>query len=115
MYRDISSNNLVKFDVDSEAIKNSLRNILNTRKGEFPGDPTFGCSLNEYVFSLNDDLTKVLIENEVSYAIKVWEKRVTLEGIRINLIPEYNKIVVNVAYSIKSDTNKTPQTVNITI
>jgi hypothetical protein len=38
-------------DTDIEAVKNSMRNIFSTKKGEKVLNPEFGCSLEKYLFS----------------------------------------------------------------
>ena len=114
-YTDISSESITRLDQDIEPIRNSLRNILCTRKGTFPGKPLFGASLHEYIFELNDVVTETLIRNDIENALRVWEKRVHLEDVVLERYPEYNKIIITVEFSLVDDFNDTTYTVDISI
>lgn len=114
-YKDLSSTDVNKVDEGLNAIKNSLRNILYTRKGTFPGNPLFGADLQEYIFDLDDSVTAILMRNTVENAIRVWEKRVEVKDVNIESLPEYNKIILTVEFSLASDFNDTTYTVDLTL
>jgi phage baseplate assembly protein W len=114
-YHDISSTNPKRFDVEADAVRNSLKNILYTRKGSFPGNPIFGSDLHEYVFSLNDSITKILVTNSIENAVKLWETRVKIRSIKVEAIPEYNRMDIYVYYTLADDVTGTVYTLNISI
>lgn len=102
-YRDLSSNSTTKLDYDVKAVENSIKNILLTKRGEFPGKPEFGSNIHEYLFSMDDGLTQFGLELEVRYSIERWEPRCIIEGVKVETIAEYNRIVVMIGYSIVKD------------
>ena len=114
-YVDISSKSVQYMDKDVEAVKNSLRNILYTRKGDLPGNPYFGASLQDYVFELADYTTVLAIKFTVENAIKLWENRVKVIDVIVENIPEYNNIIISVKFSLVEDTNNTQYTLDLKI
>jgi len=92
-------NGLTKIDTNEKAIDNSIRNILLTRVGSLPGKPDFGSRVMEQVFELMDgELTKDLLKNTVLQALLKWEPRISILGIEVILIPEYNRVIVDINY-----------------
>lgn len=69
---------------DIEAIKNSIKNILLTRRGEKPFNPRFGSNVTDYLFEPATRATKLSMAEEIEYSIKEHEKRVKLTGITID-------------------------------
>jgi len=114
-YKDFSSTDKKNFDTNVDVIKNSLKNILYTRKGSFPGNPLFGSDLYEDLFELNDTLTEIIIKTKIEIAISNWEKRVNIENISIKRIPEYNKIIINILFTLKDDELKKTETLLLSI
>ena len=86
-----------------DAIDNSLRNILMTSPNTVPGHPEFGCNMSRFLFDLLDPLTEQLIEEEISYALKRWEPRVTITNVLVKNDPDYNRTVISITYTIVSD------------
>jgi uncharacterized protein len=59
-----------------ESIKQSIRIILRTAKGERVMRPDFGCGIHELVFAPNDAATRGMAEHHVSEALRLWEPRI---------------------------------------
>jgi len=103
-YRDlqskISNDVLIGFDdsYDLEAIKNSLRNIFLVQKNTVPGKPWFGNPLETDVFDLFDTTTEETIESAIRSEIGKFEPRVQVISLSVELMPEYNRIVVELEY-----------------
>lgn len=68
---------------DVDAIKNSIRNILLTRRGEKPFEPRFGSNVLDYLFENATDATKYSMGEEIRYSIEEHESRVKLQSIFI--------------------------------
>jgi phage baseplate assembly protein W len=68
---------------DLDAIKNSIRNILLTRRGERPFNPAFGSNLKQYLFEPADPITKASMEQEIRYSIGEQEPRVEIKNVDI--------------------------------
>lgn len=86
-----------KFEED---IKEAIRIILGTAKGERLMRPDFGCGLNEYVFCSMDVLNLRLIENTVLEALVRWEPRIKVISVKAEPSTEEGKLLINIDYQI---------------
>lgn len=84
------------------AIRRSLLNTLQTRKGERAFFSEFGTSLEKYLFEPANALTESLINKEVHDVITRFEPRVTVTSIESKVEDHGIEIIVN--YYIKSTT-----------
>ncbi len=102
-----SNNKLIgyDFDLDEEAIKNSIRNIFTVQKGEVPGKPWFGNPLNIALFDLFDFFSEKDMEIAVQNALERWEPRINVIRIVVNKALEYNRIIIHVDYSYNVGTD----------
>jgi phage baseplate assembly protein W len=79
-----------------EAIKNSINNIIKTRRGEKPFNPKFGCDLQSYLFEPIDGITKASIRDEINYSIVVHEPRVSVQEITVEGFPDRNAYEITI-------------------
>lgn len=86
---------------DADVIKNSLRNILSIPKYSMPDNPNLGTTLNRYLFELMDPF----VQDDLKYTLKLellaQESRVDRMTINIKIIPEYNRMSLELEYYIK--------------
>lgn len=75
-------------DTDSDAIKNSLANILQTRQGERRMLPGFASNVKYLLFDPIDETTARLIAEGLVDAIKIWEPRIEITSFDIE--PRYD-------------------------
>ncbi len=87
-------------DKDEEAIKNSIFNILKTRKGEDILVPEFGCNLLGYLFLPVTETTGRMISREVLNAIRIWEPRVEVTNVFTTGYPDKNEYQVDISINI---------------
>lgn len=65
-------------------IRDAIRIILLTERGERVMLPEFGAGLKRYLFEPNTLATRRLIEEEITQAIKRWEPRVKLDTVAVD-------------------------------
>ena len=94
-------------DKGEQAISNAIYNILTTPVGVVPGHPLFGCNINKYLFEIMDPLISKLVEEEVSYSLRLWEPRISVGKIDVSDDPDYNRLTVKIYYSIITDPRNT--------
>jgi len=94
----VSGDALLSRDID--AVKNSIRNIVLTAKGERPFNPEFGSGVGALLFELADGATAAAIESEITAAIIRWEPRVTDIFTRVDDEHERNAYRVQVAFTM---------------
>lgn len=75
---------------DVAAVRNSIKNILNTRPGERPFNPNFGTNLHELLFEPNDSITRYMIEKTIRQSLEEFEPRFRLIEINISDDPDNN-------------------------
>jgi len=103
-YKDVNSiTSTNRPDVtDVDAITQALLNLIRTRKGERPFNNDFGLDIEDRLFDLMDDGTKLEILTEIFDAVSRYEPRVELSRSRsdIEFDEENNKIEITLVFSI---------------
>jgi len=84
-----------------EEIRQSVRLILTTRKGERPFRPQFGTNLDRYAFETMDTTTCSLIRQEAVAALQTWEPRIWNIRVEFDHRPEEGQLIVNVFYEVR--------------
>ena len=91
----------VKKFVDLDAIKQSLINILTTKKGDRRMYPTFGASIEQYLFEPMDRFTADRIGKTILQEIEKWDNRINIDTVNINANHDAAQYEINIDYSIK--------------
>lgn len=86
----------------TEAIKQSVRNILLTNKGERPFDPEFGSNIRSQLFENFDPITEALLTEEIRTALRNYEPRVRVLDVTVDGRPDSNQMNVTLNYEIQS-------------
>ena len=83
-------------------IREALRLVLGTAKGERPMRPEFGCGIHDFVFdNANTDIAG-RIAYHVRESIIRWEPRVDLDDVTVTFDPaEPSTVYINVSYQHK--------------
>ena len=89
--------------VGEEAIKRSVRNLLQTYTGEAPFFPNFGTRLQELLFENIDPITTKLIEDEILSTLKTYEPRVRVQSLSVRAVPDNHQYEVNLVFQILND------------
>lgn len=90
----------LKVDYDINAIKNSLRNIFLTNRGEKLLNPYFGIGLGNFVFNQVTDATAAEIGNSILQNIKIFEPRVEVNNINVISNPDDNSYTINLTLNV---------------
>lgn len=85
-----------------ENIKQSVRIIIGTAKGERVMRPEFGCEVHDYVFASADPATLSMIEDSVEEALVQWEPRIDIESVDARQDDANpNRVLVDIDYWIR--------------
>lgn len=90
----------LKLAYESEAINNSIRNILTTLKGTLPGNPNFGTNLEEALFEIIDEITLSFIEDIILVELEKQEPRIIVKRINFDVKEDENQIFTTILYEI---------------
>jgi phage baseplate assembly protein W len=90
---------------DADLIKESLKQILLTQKGERVMRPDFGADVYRFVFENNHAALATLIQTEVARAIGTYEPRVILLNVTVDRIAD-NAVMATIYYIIPATGQK---------
>jgi len=92
-----------------DAVKNNIRNLLQTNKGERFLQPTLGLNLRRYMFEQYTDELHFTIEDEIVETVSFWLPFVEIQDLEINMNENdeisKNKLNIKVLFNIKRDPN----------
>ena len=96
IYSDLDQSLNSEYVYNVNAIKQSIKNILSTRKGTRIFNAEFGSDIHKYLFE---------IMNEIVIAVGRWEPRVTIEVGLSGVTADYQNGIywVNIVFRIKSN------------
>lgn len=98
---------------NKDAIKQSLRMMINTNKGSRIFAPDYGCRVMGFLFEPFDETTGKRLGAELEETIKNYEPRVELININVSMIMQSSSYEVSVVYRIRN--TQTLDTFNITL
>jgi hypothetical protein len=100
--KDLNSNN-GKWLAYEDAIKESMKAILLTRRGERVMRPDFGCGINDMVFNAIDSYTLNIIKENIKQALTRWEPRIRNIEMQINV--QDSTLEINISYIVIETNN----------
>ena len=107
--RNTVTNDVVKIE-DVEAIKRSVRNLVNTNFYERPFHPELGCGVRQLLFEPFTPVTSIFIRRKVEEVITNYEPRARLSQVTVNEQPDRNAIAVTVYFYVMN----MPEPVSVT-
>jgi len=85
---------------NESAIRKSVRNIVETIKGERFFDDLFGSDVRSALFDFVDIGTASFLENEITTAILNYEPRISDLSVSVEARPDDNAFEVNILFNI---------------
>ena len=90
-----------------ESIRQAIRIILSTAKGERVMRPDFGCGLYELVFDPNNAATRGMAEYYVSEALRLWEPRIEMLEVTATAGGEQGEmLLISIDYRVRTTDNR---------
>ena len=86
-----------------EAVKNNIKMLLNTDRGERLFQPNLGISVKEFLFQPLDEEVQIQIENSIVEALEIWLPFVELLDIQMN--ERNNQLNIKLAFRISKSVN----------
>jgi len=90
-----------------EAVKNNIRNLVRTNKGERLMQPQLGLNLRNYLFEQFTDELVLSIQNDIVDVFKLWMPFIEIRDIQINMDENdsigKNKMNINIVFNITRD------------
>ena len=95
--RNTVTNDVVKIE-DVEAVKRSVRNLVNTNFYERPFHPELGCGIRQLLFEPFTPVTGMFIRRKVEEVITNYEPRARLDQVIVTESPDRNSLEVRVVF-----------------
>ena len=87
-----------------ESVKNNIRLLLKTERGERVMQPNLGLGLRRFLFEQINQDTNIMIENEIVDTLERWMPFVELKELDVDASPtttDRNQIKINITFSIR--------------
>ena len=85
---------------DVNAVKRSVRNLINTQFYERPFHPELGCGVRELLFEPFTPMTKVFLERKIEEVLTNYEPRVEIQNIAVDDDQDRNRLVVDIYFYV---------------
>ena len=93
-----------------ESVKNNIKNLLTTKRGERMFQPNLGMNFEQYLFEQFNDEIRIGIENDIVDTFSFWLPFVDIRDIQINMsesLTDIGKNTLNIflTFNINRDPN----------
>jgi len=102
--RNVVTNDIVKIE-GVEAVKRSVKNLIQTNFYERPFHPEIGCGVRELLFEHFTPVTGIFIQRKVEEVITNYEPRARISSVTVNEQPDRNGIDVTVYFYVMNMPN----------
>jgi len=93
-----------------EQVKTNIRNLLSTKKGERRMQPTFGHSLNSFVFDPNDTTLSQRVKQSLTSDISFWVPVASIDNIDVKVLKREDvdiyRLYINLTISVNNDSTQ---------
>ena len=93
------TNDVVKIE-DVDAVKRSVRNLINTNFYERPFHPELGCGVRDMLFENYTPMTGIFMRRKIEEVLSNYEPRARLTSIQVNEQQDRNAIDVVVNFYV---------------
>ena len=93
------TNDVVKIE-DVDAVKRSVRNLINTQFYERPFHPELGCGVRDLLFENYTPMTGIFMRRKIEEVLRNYEPRANLSSIQVNEQMDRNAIDVVVNFYV---------------
>jgi uncharacterized protein len=86
-----------------EDVREAVRIILETARGERVMRPDFGAGLNEFLFEPLNNTTMALVRHRVEEALITWEPRIRVRAVEVTAPgPERGRLDIAIDYELRA-------------
>ena len=109
IYKDLDLNftrNPVTNDVtrieDIDAVKRSVKNLVQTNFYERPFHPELGCGIRELLFENYSPIIGIFLKRKITEVINRYEPRVSLVNVTLDDDPDRNRLKVSLYFYVQN-------------
>ena len=89
---------------DVEAVKRSVRNLINTNEGERPFQPTLGSGIRALLFENMTPVIETLLKDRIAETLNVYEPRAQLTSILVQGDIDKNEYLCTISFRVVNTT-----------
>jgi len=97
---DLKGKYLKLTNVDKDAVRSNLTNLITTMKGERLYKPDFGTNVMRFLFEPMDDTTYGEIREEILSVVSKYLKEIEVQRVEINTDEQRNFVGLKISYNI---------------
>jgi phage baseplate assembly protein W len=91
-----------------EAVKNNIKNVLNTERGERLMQPVFGLNLRKFLFEQFNDESVIQMQNDILDTLEIWLPFVEVRNITVSTNTDdstvgVNALKIDISFNITQD------------
>ena len=101
----LSSTSDVAKKTDVEAVKQSMKALIQTNYFDRPFHPELGSGIRDLLFENFTPLTRVFLQRKIEEVITNFEPRVSLESIKIDEDQDGNRLVTDIYFYVQGVTD----------
>jgi len=94
------TNDITKIE-DVNAIKRSVKNLVQTNFYERPFHPEIGCGIRELLFENYTPIIGIFLKRKIGEVLTAYEPRISLSSIKLEDDPDRNRLVVSIYFYIQ--------------
>lgn len=87
--------------INADAIKNSINNILSTLQGSRRMLPQFAINVQQLLFEPMDEMTSYELGDRILEAIQIWDSRIIIENVTVKPKYDDNIYQIRLSFSIQ--------------
>lgn len=85
---------------DANAVKEAVKNLIQTNFFERPYQPFLGTNLRSMMFNLNDDVDIIILKDKIRNAINNYEPRAQILDIDVDNNPDKYEVDVTIQFRV---------------
>jgi len=91
--------------INENAVKESIKNLIQTDRGERLFQPNLGCDIRGSLFESMTPETIIILEENIKRTIRTYEPRCNLRDVEVTGNLDNNNLSVRIVFSVLNSTN----------
>ena len=99
--------------VNENAVRDSIRSLIMTDRGERLFQPDIGCDIRGSMFENMDPNTSLILKENIKSTIKTYEPRCDLKDVTVFVNLEQNSVSVKIIFSVINSNRDSTLTIDL--
>lgn len=99
--------------INENAVRESIKNLILTDRGERLMQPTIGCDIRGSLFENVDANTMLILQENIKTTIKTYEPRCNLRDVEVFGNTDNNDLQVTIVFSVINTTTTSSLTIDL--